>query len=154
MNSTTSSKTKPAAKKVNKAAAIREMLEKNPSTTFAEAETYFKAKGLSLTGAQFYTIRNKQKPGGTTKAVKVVKTTTGTAKVLKGRTVTGTRKRKKFVTKTPAVAVSAKATVTKSSSRDRQVLTAQRIMQEAVNECWGLVQDEDTMTCIIENSKW
>ena len=154
MSSTTSSKNKPAAKKVNKAAAIREMLEKNPSTTFAEAETYFKAKGLSLTGAQFYTIRNKQKPGGTTKAVKTVKTTTGTAKVLKGRTATGTRKRKKVVTKTPAVAVSAKATVTKGSPRDRQVLAAQRIMQEAVKECWGLVQDEDTMTCIIENSQW
>ena len=155
MSSTTSSTKKPAAKKVNKAAAIREMLEKNPSTTFAEAEAYFKAKGLSLTGAQFYTIRNNQKSGGTTKkTTKSVKTTTGKAKVLKGRTVGSTRKRRKVVTKTPVVAAAAKKSTTDTSSRDRRVLQAQKVMQNAFSECWNLVQDEDTMSCLIENSSW
>ena len=155
MSSTTSSTKKPAAKKVNKAAAIREMLEKNPSTTFAEAEAYFKAKGLSLTGAQFYTIRNNQKSGGTTKkTTKSVKTTTGKAKVLKGRTAGSTRKQRKVVTKTPIVAAAAKKSTTDTSSRDRRVLQAQKVMQNAFSECWNLVQDEDTMSCLIENSSW
>ena len=136
-------KTKTAAKgKVNKAAEIRNMLTKNPSVTFSACQKHFKdTHGLEVAGAQFYSIRNDLRSGGTKK-----KTTTA-------KKATTSKQTKKHNSR-KTVAVAAKATTVRKVSCDASdIFKAQSVMLEAMTQAYDLVgQDRDALDSTIESA--
>jgi hypothetical protein len=145
--------------RVNKAAQIREFLRINPTLTFAQMTSKFEALGLTVTSAQFYSLRNEMKSGGSNKSPR-------------RKTKTQAKQRRKKITPARAPVVTAKQGCTmepqtaaeiygdpslslEASTQPpnvERVLQARNILERAYLEAWQIVgQNYDLVDIIVDD---
>lgn len=155
-NKTVRKEVRSGENRINKAAQIREFLRADPDLPFTQMTAKFEALGLTLTSAQFYSLRNEMKKIGSNKNPKKTAKRRNAKKIIPAKAPVVSAKSSCMMEPQTAAEIYGDPALSLEASTQppnvERVLQARNVLERAYLEAWQIVgQNYELVDIIVDD---